>query len=111
MTLICSVTSNDRIVRNIYSDSSLRCGERERVLRFESTVTVNRRHQLIQQSVIKALIFYHRHRFASTDETHSQKQRVTLVNFLLPAEVAPVLLLNLFPRLHPVDNCQLSAPN
>ena len=32
-----------------------------------STVAVNRRHQLIQQSVIKA--FYHRHRFASADET------------------------------------------
>ena len=52
-----------------------------------STVAVNRRHQLIQQSVIKA--FYHRHRFASTDETRSQSQRPPLA-FLLPTEVAPV---------------------
>ena len=64
------------------------------------------RHQLIQQSVIKT--FYHRHRFASSDETRSQSQQLTLVVFLLPTEAAPVLLLNLFPRLHPV---QLSTLN
>ena len=61
---------------------------------------------MIQKSVIKA--FYHRHRFASSDETRSQSQRLTLVVFLLPTEAAPVLLLNLFPRLHPV---QLSTLN
>ena len=64
------------------------------------------RHQLIQQPEIKA--FCQRHRFASTDETRSQSQRLTLVVFLLPTETAPVLLLNQFPRLHPV---QLSTLN
>ena len=54
--------------------------------------------------MIKA--FFHRHSFASSDETRSQSQRLTLVVFLLPTEAAPVLLLNLFPRLHQCS-CQL----